>query len=371
MRDAIVQVLEAKGGAASVPEVLESVRHQLGAVAPSSVRSYLRLNTGILFERRDRGMYGLLGSTLSTPLFPLDAGVDAAEIPGEPFRFGRQSLHFADCMQWLASASHNSVHAVVTDPPYGLLEYTPVHQRKLREGRGGVWRIPPSFDGYTRKPLPRFTILQAEERRTIVTFFTRWGRALLPVIRPGGHVVVAGNPLVAPLVSYAMEAAGFERRGEIVRLVRTFRGGDRPKGAHDEFPDVSTMPRSCWEPWGLYRRPISEPTLARNLRKWGTGGLRRLSDDTPFLDVIQSGKTPDRERRVAPHPSVKPQAFLRQIVRSVLPLAEGVVLDTFAGCATTLAACEAVGVDGVGVEIDYHYWKMAQEAVPTLAAFPA
>jgi site-specific DNA-methyltransferase (adenine-specific) len=165
-----------------------------------------------------------------------------------------------------------------------------------------------------------------------------------------------------------MESAGFERRGEIVRLVRTFKGGDRPKGAEKEFADVSSMPRSCWEPWGLYRKPLDKMTLAENLRVWGTGGLRRLSADTPFLDVIDSGVTPESERRIAPHPSVKPQAFLRRIVTAVLPLGTGVILDPFAGCATTLAACEAQGLRGVGVEIDPFFFSLATAAIPRLAS---
>ncbi|MGH2446331.1 MAG: DNA-methyltransferase [Candidatus Limnocylindria bacterium] len=287
----------------------------------------------------------------------------------EPFVHGRQRLYLADCLDWLATADPESIAAVVTDPPYGLVEYQPDQQAKLRAGRGGVWRIPPTFDGSNRQPLPRFTVLHRSERRAILSFFLGWGRALLPALRPGAHVVVAGNPLVSPLVAVAMERAGFERRGEIVRLVRTFRGGDRPKGAEADYSMVSTMPRSAWEPWGLYRKPISERTVAMNLRRWGVGGLRRRSAETPFLDVIQSGTTPDRERRLAPHPSVKPQAFLREIVRAVIPVDEqtGPVLDTFAGCATTLAACEALNLTGVGTEIDPHYFDLACEAIPKLA----
>lgn len=50
-------------------------------------------------------------------------------------------------------------------------------------------------------------------------------------------------------MSGALAHAGLERCGEIVRLVTTMRGGDRPKGAHEEFVEVSVMPRSMWEPW--------------------------------------------------------------------------------------------------------------------------
>ena len=284
------------------------------------------------------------------------------------YTFGKQRLLLIDCLKWLPSVPRNSIDGVITDPPYGLIEYTAEQQRKLRAGKGGVWRIPPSFDGASRRALPRFTVLSNVDREAITAFFAAWGDALLPVLKPGAHVLVAGNSLVSPLVAFALEGAGFERRGEIVRLVRTFRGGDKPKGAESEFPMVSTMPRSCWEPWGLYRKPIETRTISQNLRKWNVGGLRRLSEETPFLDVVDSGTTPDRERKIAPHPSVKPQAFLRKMVHAILPLGKGTVLDTFAGCATTLAACEAQRVRGIGLEIDPHYFEMAAIAIPRLAA---
>ncbi len=291
---------------------------------------------------------------------------ELAEAPS-PFRYGRQTLHLTDCRAWLRDAPPNSVHAVITDPPYGLHEYQAAQVAKMLNGRGGVWRLPPAFDGAQRRPVPRFTVHSATDRSNLRAFFQEWAELLYPVLRPGGHVFVASNPLMSPIVAAAMEAAGFERRGEIVRLVRTLRGGDRPKGAHDEFPDLSTMPRSCWEPWGLYRRPLSESTVAANLRRWEVGGLRRLSEETPFLDVIESGKTPASERAVAAHPTAKPQDFLRRLIRASLPMGTGVVLDPFAGCATTLAAAEALGVEGVGTEIDPEFWRLACEAIPALS----
>jgi DNA modification methylase len=73
------------------------------------------------------------------------------------------------------------------------------------------------------------------------------------------------------------------------------------------------------------------------------------------------------ERELAPHPSLKPQAFLRQLVRAVLPLGKGIILDPFAGAGSTLAAAEAVGYASVGVEKDADYFDMACKAIPRLA----
>ena len=106
-----------------------------------------------------------------------------------------------------------------------------------------------------------------------------------------------------------------------------------------------------------------------NLRSWKTGGFRRPSPDKPFGDVIASAPTRKAERDLAPHPSLKPQAFLRTLVRAALPLGKGVVLDPFAGAGSTLAAAQAVGYQSVGVEKDKLYFEMAKEAVPKLTNY--
>jgi site-specific DNA-methyltransferase (adenine-specific) len=271
-----------------------------------------------------------------------------------------------DCLRWLRKQPSHSIEAVVTDPPYGLLEYSAVHQEKLRNGKGGVWRIPPSFDGHRRSPLPRFTTLGETDLTRLDTFFHDWAKALLPVLVPGANVIVASNPLVSDRVSRMLAAAGLERRGEIIRLVMTMRGGDRPKNAHNEFPDVTVMPRSMWEPWLCFRKPL-DGRVQDNLRTWRTGGFRRVSKDKPFGDVIVSHPTRPNERRIAPHPSLKPQSFLRKIVRAVLPLGEGTVLDPFAGSGSTLAATMAVGYRGIGVEVDPRYVDIARKAIRPLA----
>jgi site-specific DNA-methyltransferase (adenine-specific) len=183
---------------------------------------------------------------------------------------------------------------------------------------------------------------------------------------PGANVIVASNPLLSHIVSNSLAAAGLERRGEIIRLVMTMRGGDRPKNAHTEFADVSVMPRSMWEPWLCFRKPI-EGRVQDNLRKWKTGGFRRISSSQPFRDVIVSRPTHSIERKLAPHPSLKPQAFLRQVVRAVLPLGQGTILDPFAGAGSTLAAATALGYPSVGIEIDTHYAEIARKAIIPLS----
>jgi DNA modification methylase len=176
------------------------------------------------------------------------------------------SLYQADCLQWMDLRPTNYVQAIVTDPPYGLKEYTHEEKTKLRNKRGGVWRIPPSYDGCQRSPVPRFTVLTDADRTHLSDFFALFAKRAFRILVPGGHVFIASSPLLSHLVYLPLMKAGFEKRGEVIRLVQTLRGGDRPKNAHEEFPDVTVMPRSCWEPWGIFRKPC-EGRVQDNLRK--------------------------------------------------------------------------------------------------------
>jgi len=277
-------------------------------------------------------------------------------------------LVLADALQWMAERDENSVHAIVTDPPYGLIEFDEREHTKLRKGKGGVWRIPPSFDGSKRSPLPRFTVLTPADRERLTSFFAAFAYQAQRILVPGGHLVIASNPLVSSTTFAAIESSGLEKRGELIRIVKTLRGGDRPKGSEVEFAGISVMPRSSWEPWGLFRKRISEATVADNLRRWGTGGFKRLSADEPFRDIVEAAPARDVERAIAPHPSIKPQKLMRHIVAHVLPLGEGVVYDPFVGSGSTLAAAAQLGVKAIGTERDALYFEMAAQAIPKLAA---
>lgn len=355
VRDSIVSYLTATE-TASLAEITQAVVSRLGSIPPSSVRSYLNLNTPSLFERVERGRYQLRKTAPGgTPcVFPAQQA-------------GQAMLLNGDCFDWMRNRAPRSVQAIVTDPPYGLLEYTEEEQNKLRSGQGGIWRIPPSFDGHKRAPLPRFTILSDGDRSAMHDFFHEFGQLALRVTVPGANVVVAANPLLAHIVADAMSQSGLELRGQIVRLVMTMRGGDRPKNAHEEFQGVSVMPRSMFEPWVILRHPL-DGRAQDTLRRWKTGGFRRPSSDRPFGDVVKSHPTPTAERRIAPHPSLKPQSFLRSLVAAVLPLGEGVILDPFAGSGSTLAAANTCGYDSIGIEKDTRYFEMARSAIPKLAA---
>lgn len=281
---------------------------------------------------------------------------------------GKATILHADCLEWLGRIPTGSIHGIVTDPPYGVKEYEFDQIEKRANGNGGIWRIPPSFDGSNRQPLPRFTALNERERKQLQRFFCEWAKVAAHALAPGGHVILACNSFLAQLVYGALVEGGLEFRGQIIRIVRTLRGGDRPKNAEEEFPGVCSLPRGAYEPWGIFRKPMpAGMTVSECLRRFGTGGLRRLPEGLPFSDILDIGRTPKAEKEIAPHPSLKPQELLRELVWSILPLGKGLICDPFMGSGSTIAAAEALGYRSIGVEKLESYFQLATSAIRPLS----
>lgn len=282
------------------------------------------------------------------------------------YRNSDYTIHNADAFEWLTSQRANSFHAVVTDPPFGIVEYSRTELSKRRNGHGGIWRLPNAFDNASRQPTPRFTVLTEHDRMGVLAFHIRLAPELFRVLVPGAHVLISSHCIVSHLVAQAFCMAGFESRGQIVRVVKTIRGGDRPKFGHHQYRELSVIPRGCFEPWLLFRKPF-EGRVTDNLKRFGTGALRRPSENTPFTDLLVVPPARPKERVFAHHPSLKPQALMRRLVHASLPLGEGIVLDPFMGAGSTIAAAVFHGLTSVGIESDSQYFRMARSAIPKLA----
>jgi len=63
------------------------------------------------------------------------------------------------------------------------------------------------------------------------------------------------------------------------------------------------------------------------------------------------------------HPTVKPVALMRWLVRMVKMPAGTTILDPFMGSGSTGVACAAEGVDFVGIERDPHYFDIARNRI--------
>jgi len=408
------------------------------------------------------------------------------------YEFGRHFVHAGDNLELLRGLPDCSVDAVVTDPPYGLGRQ-PDAVAMLRDwmttghhevkGSGFMGR---HWDAFVPQPA-----LWSEVHR---------------VLKPGGHLLAFFGTRTYDLGALAIRLAGFEVRdclmwvygsgfpkshdvaaaldrelGAVRQKVRhaprpetsgTFSGKAdtrpwieqaRARGYHEtDGPDAVTDAAKQYDGWGtalkpacepivMARKPLSESSIARNVLRWGTGGINvgacriACTDKTKFpagcitdsesvfgggrglydhrprpkdkepggrwpanlihdgsaaavagmpetgaaslrspsgramftgtaamrasatIDNTVRGCTDDggsaaryfytakaspRERAGTRHPTVKPLALMRHLVRLVTP-AGGVVLDPFLGSGTTMIAADVEGFTLYGAEAEH------------------
>ena len=188
-----------------------------------------------------------------------------------------------DNIQALKEIEDNSIDSVVTDPPYGL------------SFMGKKW----DYDVPSKE-------LWLEVFR---------------VLKPGGHLLSFGGSRTYHRLAVGIEDAGFEIRDQIMwvygsgfpkslnigKAVDKLQGNERVVVGNRKEHDIrgnalmeATVPEykkeisqieinitkgnSKWEGWGtalkpahepivLARKPLSENTVAKNVLKWGTGGI--------------------------------------------------------------------------------------------------
>ncbi len=103
--------------------------------------------------------------------------VPAITKPGDVITLGRHTLHCGDCLEVMRSLPDDSVHAVVTDPPYGIGFM----------GKGWDCEVP------------------GED----------FAREALRVLKPGGHLIAFAATRTVHRLAVAIENAGFEIRDQI------------------------------------------------------------------------------------------------------------------------------------------------------------
>lgn len=199
-----------------------------------------------------------------------------------------------DCLELLAALPENSFDALCTDPP-GALRFMGMEWDSDRGGRT-QW----------------------------VAWMEARMRAVLRVLKPGAHGVVWALPRTSHWTATALEDAGFEVRDCLTHLfgsgfpkslsvgaaidkaagaerevigqrvvskdlARKGRRGDMHVLGHAQSATLTvTAPATDaakqWEGYGtalkpsaefywLVRKPLSEPNVAANILRWGTGGL--------------------------------------------------------------------------------------------------
>jgi len=292
-----------------------------------------------------------------------------------------------DALTLLAKVPDACIDAIVTDPPYGIGFH------------GEAW------DGAGK----------TGDRLTNGTTFEAWTRAWATecrrVLKPGGHLLAFGAPRTFHRLTAGLEDGGLEIRDVVMWVYAQ----GAPK-AHKLPGGLAALLKPAYEPIVLARAPLAEST-PRNVETWGTGALNteaaRVNGYWPahlalshapgctdarcirgcpagLLDTAHPDLRPSRlffcakaskqEREAGCdalplrldrlysrpaarlrhniHPTVKPLALVRWLVALVTPPG-GVVLDPFAGSASTGIAAVIEGRVFLGIEREPEYIDIA------------
>jgi DNA modification methylase len=291
-----------------------------------------------------------------------------------------------DALGVMAKLPDACIDCVVTDPPYGI-------------GFHGE-----SWDGAGKAG----SLLASGE--AFATWTKAWAAECLRVLKPGGHLVAFGSPRTFHRLTAGVEDAGLQVRDTLLWLYTqsTPKARRLPGG-------LAAMLKPAYEPILLARKPLAGSTL-RNVEVWATGALNvdaarvngwptnlmfshapdctedRCTSECPagLIDAMRpdlrpsrffySAKATKREREAGCaelplqsnrlysrpavrvrrniHPTVKPIASMRWLVKLITP-PDGVVLDPFAGSASTGIAAVLEGRAFLGIEREAAYVDIA------------
>jgi site-specific DNA-methyltransferase (adenine-specific) len=222
-------------------------------------------------------------------------------------------VYHGNCLDELKNIPDNYVDAIVTDPPYGLGDSDPNYIiDALKMWMDGDRAHIPAGKGFMGKQWDAFVPPPAV-----------WDECFR-VLKPGGYVLVFAGTRTVDLMGLSVRMAGFEIRDSLTwiygqgfpksldiskaidklsgaerevvgytdphdprtAMARSIYGGDIQEGAGQGIPITApaTEDAKKWAGWGtalkpasepiiMARKPLSEKTVAKNVLKWGTGGI--------------------------------------------------------------------------------------------------
>ena len=239
-------------------------------------------------------------------------------------------IYQGDCIAIMRDWPENFVDAVVTDPPYGIrfmgkawdgADIDKMIKSKMRKGTENPAR--PGYQHENRAFAAGCYNLEPEAMRNFQAWTSEWASAAMRVLKPGGHLLSFASARTYHRMATGIEDAGFEIRDQlqwifgsgfpkslnISKAIDKKNGDKRPvighrtdgvgntdKSLHKSegfaasrskeyaVTSAASAASAAWDGWGtalkpanepicLARKPCSEPTVAANVLKWGTGGL--------------------------------------------------------------------------------------------------
>lgn len=283
-----------------------------------------------------------------------------------------------DCLDLLKTLPTESVHACVTDPPYGLgmtawdvLPSSDVFREILRVLKPGAFCL---VMAATRKYHVMASIVEDAGFEILDCMAwvysggfpkTSLSNGCSPRLKPAMELIVVARKKFTGSLKKNLEKHGCGAMR--VDANRTAEGRWPANFVHDGSPKVvGSFPHTTGRnPKGMR---VNNKSIGASATKHVLGGqLMEIPGKPGYKDsgsaarYFYSAKVSPSERDSSAHPTMKPLALMRHLV-SLVTQPGGTCLDPYAGSGTTGVACLLEGVDFIGCEINdaYHATAVAR-----------
>ena len=244
-------------------------------------------------------------------------------------------LYKGDCLEIMKTIEDNSIDAIITDPPYGTT---------------------------------------ACKWDSVIPFDLMWEQ-LNRIIKPNGAIVLFGSePFSSALRMSNIKNYKYDWIWDKVNG-SNFANAKRQPLRQNENISIFYAKQCTYNPVMVER---DKKNIRHTKRKNGTGNdeIYGLSKNVDFDGSRKYGYPKNiltynkRSKELHPsktvHPTQKPIDLMQYLIKTYTNENE-TVLDFTMGSGTTMVACKKLGRNGIGIEKEEKYFKIAQERVNSYA----
>ena len=293
--------------------------------------------------------------------------------------FQNRALYQMDNLDVLRGINSGVVDLIATDPPFNKGRDFHATPESVSAGASfkdrWSWRddVHPEWldrlqDGWTATYLLIDSVRGYDEpMAAYMSFMAVRLMEMRRILKPTGSIYLHCDPTANAYLRLLMDTIfGAENfRNEVVWSYRRWAGKSRQyQRMHDTILFYSNGAEHTWN-WPMEPKAVSTPKVKRwNERDPETGKLTTYADetiasnDTNMRDVWEMSWLQSQSRERVGYPTQKPLALYERIIKASSNPGD-LVLDPFAGCATTCVAAERLGRQWIGAD----YWTKVSAIV--------
>lgn len=296
---------------------------------------------------------------------------------------GKSTLILGNCIEKMQDIEQNSIHAIISDIPYGIgyADWDVLHDNK----NSAYGKSSPSQESVSAlfkrrgKPLNGWS----EQDKNISLEYQQWcetfASEFFRLLKPGASCLIFAGRRYAHRCITAMENSGFTFKDMLAwEKNKAPQRAQHISEVYKRRKDYESAEK--WDGWRVANpKPIFEPilwfqkpykiggTLADNILENGVGAWNEESfliyNKEEYGNCISNLVKVDYEKTDSGlHPTQKP-AHLMEFLVSLVTKEEQVVLDPFMGSGTTGVACRILNRDFIGIEANEDYYNIAKNRI--------